>query len=545
MTRKEETFKYDANVELLLSIIINSVYSNKEFFIRELVANASDACDKFAFSYNSFSEQNLSVESISNLRIDLIPNRIEKTLIIEDNAIGMTKVQLLDFLGRIANSGTKAFKEALADRTEPIDTTGLIGQFGLGFYSAFLVAKQVDVITRHPEEQIAHKWSSKGDGEFTVEECEKISHGTQLVLHIKEGDEQFIQDSKLKELLNKFSKFIAYPVFLHAEKEIEDVEDRPEEVAEIAEEKLGVEDAEDVPTLEQLNEDKPEAPKKMKKVIEHQRINNDKQLWMKNLKDVSPEELKEFYKSVSNDWDDFLKVKSWSLEGVVNFKMLLFIPKRAPFNMFDKATKKDRIKLYCANVFVTDDLQDAVPEWMYFVTGIIAADDLPMSVSRESTQGSTIIKLIKKRLQLKVLEMISELKEESPELYEEFYKQFSSNLKLAVKDDQDSNGEEYAKLLQFYSTRSLEKEIDLDTYVNRMGENQKQIYIITGMTKEEVVTSPFLAKFSDYEVLFFCEPVDEIMLQSFRKFRNIDIQRITSEGVDIKSEVTDALKTEF
>lgn len=559
MTSKEERYEYDANVESLMTIIVNSIYSSKEFFIRELIANSSDACDKLQLCWQELSEKKLDVVSPSELRIDIVPDKKNKILIIQDNAIGMKKEHLITFLGTIARSGTQAFKEAVTQKGYK-DAGHLIGQFGLGFYSAFLVASKVDVITKHPEDR-TYMWTSCGKGDFTIQEVDdSMCHGTKLMLHLKEGEGEFLECSTLTKLIKRFSMFISYPIYLHEEKEVEDKDENAEdsekkeagEDMDAGEDGLEAQDSEEEvekgPEVEGNDEPKIETdkPKKMKTVVEQRRVNKDKQLWSRDLKEVSQEELKDFYKSISNDWDDFIKVKSWSLEGVINFKMLLFIPKRAPFNMFDRATKKDRIKLYCANVFVTDDLGDAVPDWMYFITGVIAADDLPMSVSRETTQGPAVIKLIKKRLNAKVLEMIQELSQDG-ELYRDFLKEFSTNIKFAVREDQDSKGEEYAKLLRFYTSKSGEEMIDLDTYVSRMKESQKQIYVVTGMSKEEVTMSPFLQKFSDYEVIFMYEAIDEIMLQGFRKYKDHDIQRITSEGVELpdKKEISQEVQTTY
>lgn len=565
MTSKEERYEYDANVESLMSIIINSIYSTKECFLRELISNASDACDKFQLSWQEFHEKNLNVIEPSQLEIEVIPDKKNRILVIKDNAIGMKKEHLITFLGTIARSGTQAFKEAIAQKGVATKDMGqLIGQFGLGFYSAFLVASRVDVITKHPEDN-AYMWSSAGKGDFTITEIENLAtfdenmlHGTRLLLHMKEGEDDFLDANTLKKHITKFSSFIRYPTSIYVEIEVEDKGDEADvtkagENAEDAEKVEDEEKIEEIDTTEQDGEDdEPEiekdekVAKKMKKVTEKQRINKSNPLWARDLSTVSQEELKEFYKLVSNDWDDFIKVKSWSLEGVINFKMLLFIPKRAPFNMFDKSAKKNRIKLYCANVFVTDDLGDAVPDWMYFITGVIAADDLPMSVSRENTLGSSVMKLIKKRLNAKVLEMINELAQDKA-LYADFMKEFSTNIKFAVREDQDSKGEEFAQLLRFYTNKSGEEQIDLDTYVGRMKDGQKQIYVITGMSKDEVMMSPFLQKFSDYEVLFMYEAIDEIMLQGFRKYKNHDIQRITSEGVEMaaREELSDETKKAF
>ncbi|KAF7683786.1 heat shock protein 90 [Astathelohania contejeani] len=533
--QKPETYKFDVEVESIMSIIINSVYSSKDYFLRELISNASDASDKFKLMWAEFKEKGLPVADLSELAIDIIPDEANKTLTIQDRGIGMTKSNLVNFLGIVANSGTKKFKEALAQSGKNTDVDALIGQFGLGFYSAFLVASQVDVITKHPED-IAYLWSSKGMGDFTITpyEGEIDSNGTRLILHIKEGDEEFMTVSKLKNLIKKYSMFVNYPIYLHEEKE---VEEKPEEEKKDEEAKVEeVEGETEEPKVEEVVEE--DASKVVKKrVVERQHINKDKPLWNRRPNDTTPEELKEFYKTISGDWDDYLAVKHCVLEGTINFTMLLFVPKKARFNMFEKNAKKNGIKLYCQNVFVTDDLGDAIPDWMMFVSGVISSNDLPMNVSREFLQGKNTMKTIKKMLNKKVLELIGEIAND-PEKYKTFYSEFGTNIKLAVREN-DGQQEKVAKLLRYYTTKSGDQMIDLDTYVNRMPEEQKQIYILTGLSKEETFKSPFLEPFQDYEVILMYEAVDEIMLQGFRKYDGKDIQRITSEGVEIPGEKKD------
>ncbi|TBU11504.1 heat shock protein 90 [Hamiltosporidium tvaerminnensis] len=606
--QNQEHHKYDVEVQSLLSIIINSVYSSKEYFLRELISNASDACDKLKSSWADFNAQNLPIDSPSSLCIHIIPNQHNKTLIIQDNGIGMSKSNLLSFLGVIANSGTKKFKEALAQQGKKADVGTLIGQFGVGFYSAFLVADTVQVITKHPQDT-AYVWESSGLSGFTIQPAPTfpLSHGTQLILHLKEGESEYLTKSKLESIIKKYSMFIEYPIYLHEEVEeevdiveevegekveaekVDEVEGEKVEGEKVEDEKVEAEKVDEVegekieeikdeikeeiqeeikeevegeiqeevkeelkdeiqeevkeedtptiqPTIQPTTQSSIQPSKKTVKSIKQHHVNKDKPIWTRDPKEVTQEEYSQFYKTISGDWEEPLMVKHCYLEGLVSFYMVLFIPKRSRFNMFEKGNKKDSIKLYVQNVFVTDDLEDAVPDWMSFVSGVICSNDLPMNVSREFLQGKNALKMIKRSLGKKVLELIEDVARDE-EKYKIFYKEFSAALKLAVRENESSD--RHANLLRYYSTKSEDKMTDFKGYVSRMKEGQKQIYVLTGLSKEEVTRSPFLSRFSDYEVLLMHEAVDEVMLQGFKKYNNYDIQRINAEGVELVEDSKD------
>lgn len=529
-----ETYKYDVETESLMSTIINAVYSDRSHFLRELISNASDAIDKMTACFASYREKGL-IENMRPAEIHVIPHKEQKILVIEDSGIGMTKADLVNFIGKIASSGTKQFKQMMKEQGASVNAENLIGQFGLGFYSGFLVADKMEVVTHNVEDE-QYVWSSKGLGDFEIrqDEGEKMAHGTRLVLYIKDGCEEYLESSKLKELIKKYSLFISYPIFVHEEKEVEEEVKEDEgkdesKVEEVKEEKDEAKEDEE-PVISQ--EKTKEREVKKKKIIEKVQVNKKKPLWCRNPKDVTQEEYAEFYKTISNDWDTHMAVKHSSLEGTINFKVVLFFPKKCRFSMFEKNAKKNHIKLYSQNVFVTDNLEESIPDWMNFVAGVVASDDLPMNVSREFLQGKNTMKLIKKILTKKTLELMNDLAAD-PVKYKEFYSEFSTNVKLAVREDDSGNQEKFARLLRYETTKSNGELIDLETYVKNMKEGQKQIFVVTGITRNEVVGNPFLSAFSDYEVIYMYEAVDEIMLQGLRRYKEFEIQRITSEGVDI------------
>ncbi|EPR79806.1 Heat shock protein 90, partial [Spraguea lophii 42_110] len=515
-----EKHKYDVEVESLMSTIINSVYSAKDYFLRELISNCSDANDKLVALYNEYKQKGCKLHLPSELRIDIIPNEVNNTLVIKDNGVGMTKSDMINFLGTISSSGTKKFKEAYKKEGGDKNVDQLIGQFGLGFYSAFLIADKVEVISKHPLDS-QHRWVSTGLGDYTIEEMEGTElHGTTIILHVKEGDKEFLRESKLKKLVKKYSSFVAYPIYLHVEKEKEEEVEEKKEETKVTEEKET-----DEPVVEEIKE------KKKIKVTEVEHINKEKPLWNRKPSDCTTEEYSSFYKAISNDWEDYLAVKHSKLEGLINFDVLIFCPKRAPNKMFEKV--HSGIKLYNKNVLVTDNIEE-LPEWCNFVQGVIASNDLPVNISREILQGKNTMKLIKKTILRKVTEMMDDISKDDAK-FEIFYKEFSSNLKLGIRDD-DVNREKMMKVLRYYSTKSNDKMISLDEYKKNMVENQKQIYILTGSSKDEVFNSPFLAGFKDYEILFMYEVMDEIMLQNVKTYDGLEFQRINAEGIELPVE---------
>lgn len=515
-----EKHEFGVDVNQVMNIMIKSVYSSNEFFLRELISNASDACDKFKTLYFQLREEGCDLEAISSLGIEIIPDKVNRTLTIKDNGIGMTKADLINFIGTIASSGTRKFKEAMEGKESGADISHLIGQFGLGFYSAYLVAEKVDIITKHPRDE-AFVWSSTGRDSYVIEEYsgEAFTHGTSLVLYMKEGQDEFLESKRISEIVKKYSSFVLYPIHIYVEKEVEENGGEENKVEE-------VECETNEPQVEEVQE------KKMKKTVVKEQINTEKPLWERNIKEVPEEELKSFYKSISGDWDDFLAVDFWHIEGFLSIKLLMFIPKRARFDMFNKNRKNNGIKLYCNNVFVTDDLGDAVPEWASFVYGVIASDDLSMNISRELIQGTNVMKLVKKTLPQKILEMVGKLGMDE-EKYKTFYKEFGNNLKIAVSEASEGQQEKYAASLRYFTTKSGEKMESLDGYVERMAENQKQIYVVTGLGREQVKSNPFLDAFQKYEVIYMYDVMDEVMLRGFKTYKGHAVQRITSEGVEL------------
>ncbi|CEL93682.1 unnamed protein product [Vitrella brassicaformis CCMP3155] len=542
--KSSENYEFQAEVNRLMDIIINSLYTQKEVFLRETISNAADALEKVRY-LSVTDEAVLGDKKDLDIRIEW--DSEAKTLSLTDTGIGMTKQDLINNLGTVAKSGTTNFLEAVAGGAD----VNLIGQFGVGFYSTFLVADKVTVTSKHHDDE-QHIWESTADANFRIAKDPRgdtLGRGTRITMHLKEDSTEFLNEYKLRDLAKKFSQFISFPIYLRVEKskteevpvEAEDEEDKKEEDVEVKEEEEGDE-----------GEDKKEKKKKTKSVTkkywEWEQLNTQKAIWLRPKEEVTDTEYKEFYKSTTKDYQDPLAYTHFNAEGEIEFKSILYIPGRAPMDMFDNYFKQQsQLKLYVRRVLVADQFEDLMPKYLHFMRGVVDSDDLPLNVNREQLQQHKVMKVISKKLVRKTLELFKKLakeadkkkeeeeeeeeaegekekKDEKPKKdeksrFDKFYYQFSRNLKLGCYED-DSNRAKIVKLLRFHTSKSLDKQIGLDDYVDRMQENQDTIYYMAGESTDQLMKSPHMQAFKkrDLEVVFLTESMDEPCFQKMLDF---------------------------
>jgi len=560
-----EKHEFQAEVNRLMDIIINSLYTDKTVFLRELISNSADALEKARFTSvqdDSFLGDAKDLE----IKIEFDPE--EKTLSLIDTGIGMTKSDLINNLGTVAKSGTTNFLEALSEGSD----ANLIGQFGVGFYSAFLVADKVTVISKNNDDDTQNVWESTADASFTVAEDPRgntLGRGTKVMLHLKEDAHEFLNEDKLKELSKRFSQFIQFPIYISTKKEVENEDDDDDEDFDDDED----EDEVDVKDEDEEKEEEKEEKKPKKSVVyEWEQVNTQKAVWLRAKEDVTEEEYVEFYKSISKDYLEPLAYTHFSAEGEIEFKSILFVPKKAPFDMMDNYwTKKSEIKLYVRRVLVAEKFEELLPRYLNFVRGVVDSDDLPLNVAREALQQNKIMKVISKKLVRKSLELLKKLakssetddedeeedkaeKEEGEDEKEEkkdeetdfdkFYKEFGKNLKMGCYED-DSNRSKLAKLLRFLSTESSEKPVSLDSYLDRMKESQESIYYMSGDSVDIMKKSPALQVFNkkNLEVLLLDDHLDEPCIQKLADFEGKKF--VSIQKADVKLDETEEDKKNF
>ncbi len=507
MTAGVEQLEFQAEARQLLDLLVHSVYSDKDSFLRELISNASDALDKLRIE--AFQNKDLDVDT-SDLHIEIEADEDARTLTIRDNGIGMTRAEVVDLIGTLAKSGTAELRQQLREAQTAKNTAvseELIGQFGIGFYSTFMVADKVELLTRKAGESEATKWESSGDGTYTIASVEDAPQGTSVTLHLKPEDKEdalhdYTSEWKIRTLVKKYSDFIAWPIRMEVEVRTPASEDGGEETV----------------------------------TIETQTLNSMKALWARPKDEVSDEEYKEFYKHIAHAWDDPLEVISMKAEGTFEYQALLFIPSRAPFDLYEPGADIG-VQLYVKRVFIMGDCDELMPRYLRFIKGVVDAQDLSLNVSREILQQDRQINAIRRRLTKKVLSTIKDLQSERPEDYRTFWGQFGKVLKEGLMRDFD-NQETLLQISSFASTHSDDELTTLAEYVERMKDGQQQIFYATGESRQQILNSPHLEAFKakGYEVLLLTDTVDEIWLGSVTEFAGQPLQSVAKGEVDLDTE---------
>jgi molecular chaperone HtpG len=501
ITATTESFQFQAETTQLLDLMIHSLYSQREIFLRELISNASDALDRLRFE--SLKDPGL-VEAGHKYEIRLKPDLAARTLTISDTGIGMGRQQLINDIGTIARSGTRELRKRMKESQSPEAASELIGQFGVGFYSAFMVADKVTILTRRAGETSASLWESTGNGAYTVAQAEKAGCGTDIVLYLKQPDpengiEDYTDRWKLSMIVHKYSDFIAYPIIYEG------------------------------PSQEP-------GEKEEDSKIETKTLNSMKPIWTRSRSEVSESDYNDFYKHISNDWTDPLKTLPLKAEGTVEYAALLFIPSRAPFDLFYQGSEAG-LHLYARRVMVMDKCEDLLPHYLRFMKGVVDSSDLPLNISRQRLQQDRHITQIRKWLTRKVLDALTEMREKEPQNYEKFWGEFGRAMKEGISSDHE-NKEKLLPLLLFESSNSPKELTTLKGYVERMKPEQTEIFYLTGESRKVIENSPHLEapRQKGYEVLYLSDPVDELLVQHLSEFEGKRLKSVSKGKVQLGTE---------
>jgi molecular chaperone HtpG len=493
-----ETLEFEAEARQLLQLMIHSIYSNKDIFLRELISNASDALDKLRLE--SFRDRDLQVDT-SDLHIDIEVDKEQRTLTVRDNGIGMSRDEVVHLIGTIAKSGTVEFLRKMRETRDAAAPQELIGQFGVGFYSCFMVADKVTLLTRRAGESQATRWESSGEGTYTIESVDDAPQGTAVTLHLKPEDREdhlfdYTVSWKIREIVKQYSDFISWPIRME---------------------------------VEQTDGDGNTG-------CEVQTVNSMKALWARSKNEVKEDEYKEFYKHISHDWNDPLETIRMQAEGAFEYQALLFIPSRAPLDLYMRDRKRG-VQLYVKRVFIMDDCEALMPEYLRFVKGVVDAQDLSLNVSREVLQQDRQIQMMRRRLVKKVLSTVKDMMTGSVDQYKTFWKEFGPVVKEGLLDDFE-NRDSLLELASFESTHHAEQLTTLSQYVARMKEGQQHIYYMTGESRSLIDSSPHMEAFraKDFEVLILTDAVDEMWVNSVREFNGTRLQSIAKGQVDLDTE---------
>ena len=498
MNTQVETLEFEAEARQLLQLMVHSIYSDKDIFLRELISNASDALDKLRLE--AFRDKDLQVD-VSDLHIDLEIDKERRTLTVRDNGIGMSRDDVVHLIGTIAKSGTVEFLHKMKESKDAAAPPDLIGQFGVGFYSSFIVADKVTLLTRRAGESQATRWESSGAGTYTIESVDDAPQGTTVTLHLKPEDKEdhlfdYTDRWKIKEIVKRYSDFIAWPIKMEIER----------------------------------------TDKDDKVVREVETINSMKALWARSKSEVEEDEYKDFYKHISHDWNDPLEIVRMKAEGTFEYQALLFIPSHAPLDLFMRDRKRG-VQLYVRRVFIMDDCEALMPEYLRFVKGVVDAQDLSLNVSRETLQQDRQIQLMRRRLVKKVLSTVKDMMTDNVDHYKSFWKEFGRAVKEGLLNDFE-NRDTILDIASFESTYHVEQLTTLRQYLGRMKEGQQHIYYMTGESRPIIESSPHIEAFraKDFEVLLLTDPVDEMWVESVREFEGKQLQSIAKGQVDLDTE---------